>query len=448
MSATIAPRREGEWRLVAAAAVAAAGAAIVLSPYVWLADWRLVGFSTAYVPYHLWSWSPFVLLALLVAPPRGLSARTSGAALAVAAPVTLASLALSQATGTGRALSLGLPAVLLLSLLGSWQLQAHRRRAAAVPTAPLVAGVAAMIAAAVVLGRLADAGSYGRLQTFLVIGTSIAVEALPFVLLGAAISAALEVFAPERWFTAVGRLPTLLQVPCVALAGVAMPVCECGSVPVARRLIARGIHPAAGVAFMLAAPVINPVVLASTAVAYRGRHQFEMVAGRATLGLVTAIAIGSIAARSGVELRDAHGHGHDHDHDAGRARAFVDHLGADLLLMGRFIVVGAGLAAAMQTIVPQHVFTGLLTAPFVGALIMIVLAFVLSLCSEADAFVAASFIQFPLSSQLAFLAAGPMLDFKLAMLYGGTFGRAFVLRLACVLVPIVLAGSLLFGALT
>jgi uncharacterized protein len=224
-----------------------------------------------------------------------------------------------------------------------------------------------------------------------------------------------------------------------------MPVCECGSVPVARRLIVRGVHPAAGVAFMLAAPVINPVVLFSTWVAYHGRNQLEMVLGRATLGLLVAIVVGTIVARKGVPLRGGvHAHEHHH-HEGARVRGFVDHLAADLLLMGKFIVLGAALAAAMQTIVPQSVFTGALTTPVFGALIMIALAFVLSLCSEADAFVAVSFIQFPLSSQLAFLAAGPVLDTKLAMLYGGTFGRGFVLRIAAVIVPVVLAGSLLFG---
>jgi uncharacterized protein len=199
---------------------------------------------------------------------------------------------------------------------------------------------------------------------------------------------------------------------------------------------------------MLAAPVINPVVLFSTAVAYRGRYQLEMVAGRALLGLTVAIVVGTFLARRGVTPRDLGGDDHEHHHHGGRTRGFVDHLAADLLFMGKFIVIGAALAAAMQTIVPQSVFTGALTTPVVGALIMIVLAFVLSLCSEADAFVAVSFIQFPLSSQLAFLTAGPALDFKLAMLYGGTFGRMFVVRLAAVLVPTVPAGSLLFGLVT
>jgi uncharacterized membrane protein YraQ (UPF0718 family) len=156
-----------------------------------------------------------------------------------------------------------------------------------------------------------------------------------------------------------------------------------------------------------------------------------------------ALAAGTLIARNGgLPTRAVD----EHHHHGGRLRGFVDHAAADVLLMGKFIVLGAALAAAMQTIVPQSVFTGVLTSPLVGALLLIVLAFFLSLCSEADAFVAVSFIQFPLGPQLAFLAAGPVLDTKLALLYGGTFGRAFVLKLALVVVPVVLAGSMLFEA--
>jgi uncharacterized protein len=286
-------------------------------------------------------------------------------------------------------------------------------------------------------------------QTFLVIATSIVVEALPFVLLGALVSALIEVFVPDRAFAAVSRMPLRMQVPCAAVAGFAMPVCECGSVPVARRLILRGVHPAAGLAFMLSSPIINPIVLISTAVAYQGQAGMEMVLGRAGLGIavaiITATIIGGTGAGRLVRPRAPTGHHHDHDHGhGGRVRAVADHTTTELLFMGRFVIAGAALAAAMQTVVPQSVFTGALTTPLLGAGLLMALAFVLSLCSEADAFVAVSFIQFPLGPQLAFLVFGPILDIKLALLYGATFGRAFVLRLALVTVPLVLAGAMIF----
>jgi uncharacterized membrane protein YraQ (UPF0718 family) len=243
-------------------------------------------------------------------------------------------------------------------------------------------------------------------------------------------------------------LPLPLQLPAAALGGFAFPVCECGSVPVARRLIAKGMHPSAGLAFMLASPILNPVVLASTFVAYRGRGvALEMVAGRALLGLLTAVVVGWALAgsRAGELLRERAEPPHEVTPNRSRRWALlVEHLASDFLFMGRFVVIGAALAAALQTIVPQSVVSDVARTPLVGSLALMSLAYLLSLCSEADAFVAVSFIQFPLSSQLAFLVFGPMVDVKLSFLYGATFKSHFVPRLALLAVPIVLAGSLWF----
>ncbi len=287
-----------------------------------------------------------------------------------------------------------------------------------------------------------------RIATFGLVFASIAVEALPFVLLGALVSAAVAAFVPDRTFERIGRLPRALQIPGAAACAVAFPVCECGSVPVARRLIARGVHPAAGIVFMLAAPVVNPIVLGSTWVAYGGgRRGAEMVVGRAALGLVVAVTSGLAIGRRGEALLRARGDEEDHDHDS-RGASFADHLASDFLFMGRFVVLGAALAALLQTVVPQGLATGLAGTPVLGTLVLIGLAFMLSLCSEADAFVAASFVAFPLHAQLAFLAFGPVLDTKLAVLYGATFRGRFVLRLLLVAVPTCLLGSLAFGVLT
>ena len=305
---------------------------------------------------------------------------------------------------------------------------------------------------AIVLVRLTGAGDSPALETFVLILTSIVVEALPFVLLGALVSAAIEVYVPDRFLARLASMPVRRQLPLAALGGLAFPVCECGSVPVARRLIARGVHPAAGLAFMLASPILNPVVLASTVVAYAGRGlAWEMTLGRAGLGLLLAIgagwAIGTDDAKTLLRPRPD-----DQPMDHGNAgfskrMAFVNHLAADFFFMGRFVVIGAALAAAMQTVIPQSVVAGIARTPIIGSLALMGIAFVLSLCSEADAFVAVSFTQFPLGSQLAFLVFGPVVDAKLAFLYGATFRRRFVARLVVITIPIVLAGSLWFEAL-
>ena len=168
---------------------------------------------------------------------------------------------------------------------------AHRAAPArAVPLWAVWTAVAAVIAA-----RTVGVAESETLATFGVIFTSIVVEALPFILLGAAASAAIAVWVPARAFARVSRLPAPLQVPAAAAAGFAMPVCECGSVPVARRLILRGLSPSAGIAFMLAAPILNPIVLASTWVAYGAAGKAaEMTAARAGLGLLVAVLAGTL----------------------------------------------------------------------------------------------------------------------------------------------------------
>jgi uncharacterized membrane protein YraQ (UPF0718 family) len=180
-----------------------------------------------------------------------------------------------------------------------------------------------------------------------------------------------------------------------------------------------------------------------------------MVAGRCALGLVVAVAVGVATTRGGALAPSvaagaglAGAHDHAHDPSAGRARDFAGHVVEDFLRMGRFLVLGAALSALLQTVLPQDALAQLAGNVVLAPLGLMALAFVLCLCSEADAFVAISFTAFPGAAQLAFLVMGPVADLKLATLYGATFGRRFTPRVLAVAVPLVLAGALLFGATT
>jgi uncharacterized protein len=301
-----------------------------------------------------------------------------------------------------------------------------------------------------------DPANVAGVQNFFLVFGSLLIEAVPFILLGALVSAAIEVFVPVTVFEKLAVLPKPLQLPVSGLAGAAFPVCECGSVPVARRLIVKGLMPSAAVTFMLAAPVLNPIVIASTAVAYRGRDIFwPMVLGRAGLGFLVAMAVGYVISDESKEQllrrrslsRDAE---HDHDHQQeSKPRAFFGHLSSDFVFMGRFLVIGAMVAAALQTFVPQSIIGGVADTPVVNILAMMALAFLLSLCSESDAFVAASFVQFGVGGQLAFLVFGPMVDTKLGILYGATFRQGFFRTVVIVVTACTLVGCLwlevLFG---
>ena len=307
----------------------------------------------------------------------------------------------------------------------------------------LVIGTLAAIALVV---RVADPAGVAWLQNFLIIFGSLLVEAMPFVLLGAFVSAAIEVFVPTSVFANLGRLPRPLQLPAAALAGVAFPVCECGSVPVARRLAQKGLAPSAAVTFMLAAPILNPVVVASTFVAYRGRDSlWTMVLGRMALGFVVAVAVGWVVGNTRKEdlLRprpddDVEGE----DADRPRWARFASHLTGDVMFMGRFLVMGAAIAAAVQTFVPQTLVGKVADLPILSLVAMMALAFLMSLCSESDAFVASSFTLFGPSAQLAFLVAGPMIDLKLAALYAGTYSKGFVRTVIVVVFTVTLVGTM------
>jgi uncharacterized membrane protein YraQ (UPF0718 family) len=316
------------------------------------------------------------------------------------------------------------------------------------PPAP-VAGWRYGLAAAgalVVLGfglSVADPARLAGVSTFVIVFSSLLIEAIPFIALGAAVSALIEVAIPARYFARVGALPSPLQLPVAGLAGLAFPVCECGSVPVARRLAVKGLTPAAAVTFMLAAPILNPVVIASTVVAFRGRDSmWAIVGGRAVLGLVVAMSVGWVVGRGRASDLVRRRDGADvEEHDRG-ARSFFGHLAGDFVFMGRFLVLGAALAAALQTFVPQSIIASMAGLPIINLVAMMALAFVLSLCSESDAFVAASFVQFGVGAQLAFLVFGPMVDTKLVALYSGTFGRGFLRTVVVVVAATTLAGAL------
>jgi uncharacterized protein len=324
------------------------------------------------------------------------------------------------------------------------------------PTVPRAAGwrtivaVAAALAVVAVGLRALDAAGVAALRNFLIVFASLLVEALPFIVLGAAASALIEVFVPESVFARLARLPRGLQQPVAGLGGFAFPVCECGSVPVARRLVSKGMAPTAAITFMLAAPILNPVVIAATAVAYRGRDiLWPMVLGRAGLGLAVAVVAGWVVGtgRDRDILRSAGRTGGLHDHgDVPEARwtEYFGHLANDFILLARYLVIGAAIAAALQTFLPQQVLASVAETPVLNVAALMVLASLLSLCSESDAFVAASFVQFGMSAQLAFLVAGPMIDAKLAVLYGGTFRRGFVVSVTAVVFAATLAGTLWF----
>lgn len=283
------------------------------------------------------------------------------------------------------------------------------------------------------------------LRTGATVFVAVCVQAMPFLVLGVLISGAIAAFASGEWLRRVLPRNTALAVGVAGLAGAALPGCECASVPVARRLMRQGVAPAVALAFLLAAPAINPVVLVATAVAFPTAP--GMVLARFLGSLFTALVMGWWWARFGRPewlaaraLRVAPERG-----ETSRWVVFAESARADLADAAGFLVIGALTAAVLTVAVPASWYAALNRHGLLAVPVLAVLAVVLAVCSEADAFVAASLSALPLVPRLVFLVVGPAVDVKLIALHVGAFGRRFAVRFVPVTFVVAVGCAVLVG---
>lgn len=294
------------------------------------------------------------------------------------------------------------------------------------------------------------------LSTFKSMLISILLEALPFLLLGILVSSIMQVFIPERWIRKIIPKNPVAGVIIASLLGIIFPVCECGLIPVVRRLMAKGMPLYAGVAFILAGPIINPVVFSATYAAFRGRP--EMVYSRMGLAMLVSCIIGLIVyyfvKHNPLRQLSEPSHSHsthtneEHAHKGNKLHQILKHSGDEFFDMGKYLILGTIITALIQTYVPRSELIAIGQGDYVSHFFMLAFAFILSLCSTSDAFVASSFVStFSASSLLTFLVFGPMIDFKGTLMLLSIFKMRFVLFLAVAVAIVVVAGSLLVGSM-
>ncbi|MEC2132442.1 permease [Brevibacillus centrosporus] len=244
---------------------------------------------------------------------------------------------------------------------------------------------------------------------------SIVLEAIPFVLLGVFFSAFIQTFITEEQVRRWTPKHPLIALPFGALLGFLFPVCECAIIPVVRRLIQKVMPLHVGITFLLAGPIVNPVVMSSTYIAFT--RQPDMAFHRAAAAFVVAILIGALVylfvrknpLRLGMESQIRHEAAHS-EAIRGRLSATFGHAIDEFFDMGKYLLLGAFISAILQVYVSRETLVEVGQAPYASHLVMMGMAYLFSLCSEADAFIAASFSQsFHSGSLLAFLVFGPML---------------------------------------
>jgi uncharacterized membrane protein YraQ (UPF0718 family) len=278
-------------------------------------------------------------------------------------------------------------------------------------------------------------------QDFAYAFLSVLLEGVPFILLGTLLSGLIDQFLPSKTMTRFLPRNAMLGICVSAGMGLIFPMCECGIVPVIRRLITKGLPVSNAVAYMLAAPVVNPIVAVSTYAAFRGQGAAEFVALRLGLAFLVAGIVGlavlnlplaavlkrTVLASVALEPESgAVGH-----RPMRRRLISAMHTGIrDFLDVMVYFILGVAISSLFSTAVNQEVILPLALNDWLAVSSMMGFAAILSLCSTSDAFIAATFVAFPATAKLAFLVFGPMMDLKLLFIYGAVFTKRFVLGLA------------------
>jgi uncharacterized protein len=284
---------------------------------------------------------------------------------------------------------------------------------------------------------------------------SLLVEAIPFLLLGVLLSSAMLLFIDERQLISKFPQNPILGAFLGSCIGFLFPVCECGNIPVARRLLMQGVPTAVTFGFLIAAPTINPIVIWSTWTAFR--DQPEIVVFRVIFSLAIATIIASLfslqkepqpllqpflANRLNTKLKYAKSLNKPRNssqstllqsgnfllNDTGnltnldsflqpskdaKLTLFIDNIVQELRELGGMLIIGSAIASSIQVFVPREVILNLGQGTISSILVMMALAAIVSICSTVDSFFALSFAStFTTSSLLAFLVFGPIIDIK------------------------------------
>lgn len=284
--------------------------------------------------------------------------------------------------------------------------------------------------------------------------TSIVLEAIPFILLGSFVSAMIQIYVTEETITKLIPKGSILGYFEAALIGIIFPVCECAIIPITRRLIKKGLPVGLGITFMLSVPIINPVVIMSTYYAFYDKP--GMILLRVAGGFVGSIIIGIVVSilqgeknciLSNYEI-DAEYCDCGCNVSYGRENKFktiFEHTNREFLDITRYLIFGALISSAFQILDSYGGLKLITNNKILVILFMMLLGFVLSLCSEADAFVGKSFLmEYSFSGVAAFLILGPMLDIKNLIMLTGTFKKDFVIKLTIATITVVFIISCIF----
>ena len=282
---------------------------------------------------------------------------------------------------------------------------------------------------------------------------SMILEALPFIIIGSIISSMIQLFISEERVKKILPKSRFISIIFAAVLGIFIPICECAIVPIARSLIKKGVPIAVAIVFMLSVPIVNPIVILSTFYAF---NDIRIVLIRVLGGIISAILIGIlidiltnkkeevIKVKSQYEnICDCGCEVGDYFYNKSKIRLCLEHASKEFFNILRYYIFGSFLSSIFVVVLKEEVLTNYSTGVFMPIIIMMTLSFLLSLCSEADAFIAKSFLSyFGVPAISAFLIIGPMLDLKNAILISSYFKKSFAIKLFLLIIFVVIGFSM------
>jgi Predicted permeases len=300
-----------------------------------------------------------------------------------------------------------------------------------------------------------------RLPQLVTVFLSIIIQALPFVLIGVFGSALMHnlvtVEMVENKLAHTGKLPGIL----LAIgAGFFFPICDCGVIPVARRLLMKKVPPYMAIAFLVTAPLVNPITVWATATAFG--YNLPVTLTRVGMAIMVGIIVAFMVSKffpsiehlfhqkalQEMETTAATPEAVNHSaHGKSIIRDIFNHANDEFLEVGKFLIIGTLIASTIQTLLPRQFLMVVTKNPALSVLVMMFLALCLSLCAEADAFVARSFLyHFPLGSVMSFMVFGQMIDIKNSALLLKSFKPKAVLCIfgLCALLVLIFCSLLNF----
>ena len=294
------------------------------------------------------------------------------------------------------------------------------------------------------------------LNKFSIVFSSIVIEALPFILIGAVLASFMQVYISNNIFNKIISKNKLLGSIQAGIIGVFLPVCECATVPITKGLLNKKVPLIVAITYMLAAPIVNPLVILSTYYAFDGN--IKVVLLRVGIGFSIAVIAGllmlCLSGENNIFIDNGEGELQgkclcgcsEIDDNSSKPIRLLKHTSLEFYEIGKYFIVGATLAAIFQTFVPRDIIFYFENSAVLSIIILMAFSFLISLCSEADAFVASTFMnRFSLGSITGFLIIGPMIDLKNTIMLFSIFKKSFVIKLLFVVFSLCfIASALIF----